>query len=343
MLIGPRGTGKTSIAERIPTILPDLTTEQALEVTALHSVAGVLPAGQRAGAPAAVVRPAPLGDRGERARRRHRPGAARAGQPRAPRRAVPRRVPALPRRRRRGDAAAARVGGGDDRPRGGVGHLPRPLAGRPGGQPVPVRQLPRPVGRQLRVHRGPALPLPPQAHAARSSTGSTSGWRCDRRVAGEGCPSARSRSPPPTCEPGWSRRRLRQARRYRDCSWLLNASCPGPVLVERWPLEPDGQRLVDKELSDGKLTRRGLTRVQRLAWTVADCSGVPRPGEREAEIALALRSDDCRALAAGERGSSGVMSAVTRAVSAARRGAGGSGARGRAPRPGGPELCGGAR
>ena len=86
--------------------------------------------------------------------------------------------------------------------------------------------------------------------------------------------------------------RLRQARRYRDCSWLLNASCPGPVLVERWPLEPDGQRLVDKELSDGKLTRRGLTRVQRLAWTVADCSGVPRPGEREAEIALALRSDD---------------------------------------------------
>ena len=87
--------------------------------------------------------------------------------------------------------------------------------------------------------------------------------------------------------------RLRQARRYRDCSWLLNASCPGPVLVERWPLEPDGQRLVDKELSDGKLTRRGLTRVQRLAWTVADCAGVPRPGEREAEIALALRSDDC--------------------------------------------------
>jgi magnesium chelatase family protein len=45
MLIGPRGTGKTSIAERIPTILPDLTTEQALEVTALHSVAGTLPEG----------------------------------------------------------------------------------------------------------------------------------------------------------------------------------------------------------------------------------------------------------------------------------------------------------
>ena len=42
MLVGPRGTGKTSVAERIPSILPDLTVEQSLEVTALHSVAGTL-------------------------------------------------------------------------------------------------------------------------------------------------------------------------------------------------------------------------------------------------------------------------------------------------------------
>ena len=292
MLIGPRGTGKTSIAERIPTILPDLTTEQALEVTALHSVAGRPPGGTRAGAPSTVVRPAPLGDRGERARRRHRAGAAGTGQPRSPRRAVPRRVPALPRRRRRGDAPAARVGGGDDRPRRGVGHLPRPLAGRPGGQPVPVRQLPRPRGRQLRVHRGPALPLPPQAHRSDPRPG--------RHLDGGATPGRRrgvSFGPEPESSAEVRARvveaRLRQARRYRDCAWLLNASCPGPVLVERWPLEPDGQRLIDKELSDGKLTRRGLTRVQRLAWTVADCAGVPRPGEREAEIALALRSDDC--------------------------------------------------
>jgi magnesium chelatase family protein len=86
--------------------------------------------------------------------------------------------------------------------------------------------------------------------------------------------------------------RERQARRYRECSWQLNASCPGSVLAERWPLEPEGQHLVDQELSDGTLSRRGLTRVQRLAWTVADCAGVARPGLREAEIALALRSDD---------------------------------------------------
>jgi magnesium chelatase family protein len=86
--------------------------------------------------------------------------------------------------------------------------------------------------------------------------------------------------------------RQRQTLRYRDCSWTLNASCPGATLAERWPLEPDGQHLVDAELARGLLTRRGVTRVQRLSWTVADCAGVSRPGPREAEIALALRSDD---------------------------------------------------
>jgi len=40
LLIGPPGAGKTMIAERIPTIMPALTIAQALEVTAVHSLAG---------------------------------------------------------------------------------------------------------------------------------------------------------------------------------------------------------------------------------------------------------------------------------------------------------------
>ena len=40
LLIGPPGAGKTMIAERIPTILPQLSISQALEVTAVHSIAG---------------------------------------------------------------------------------------------------------------------------------------------------------------------------------------------------------------------------------------------------------------------------------------------------------------
>jgi magnesium chelatase family protein len=42
LLIGPPGAGKTMIAERIPTIMPALTIDQALEVTAVHSIAGTL-------------------------------------------------------------------------------------------------------------------------------------------------------------------------------------------------------------------------------------------------------------------------------------------------------------
>ena len=43
LLVGPPGAGKTMLARRLPSILPALTEEEALEVTAIHSVAGLLP------------------------------------------------------------------------------------------------------------------------------------------------------------------------------------------------------------------------------------------------------------------------------------------------------------
>lgn len=45
LLIGPPGAGKTMLARRLPSILPAMSLDEALEVTKIHSVAGLLPAG----------------------------------------------------------------------------------------------------------------------------------------------------------------------------------------------------------------------------------------------------------------------------------------------------------
>lgn len=53
MMVGPPGSGKTMLARRLPTILPDLTLDEALETTKIHSVSGML----EANTPLLAIRP----------------------------------------------------------------------------------------------------------------------------------------------------------------------------------------------------------------------------------------------------------------------------------------------
>lgn len=53
LLIGPPGSGKSMLAKRFPTILPEMTEQESIETTKIHSIAGVLPAA----APLITTRP----------------------------------------------------------------------------------------------------------------------------------------------------------------------------------------------------------------------------------------------------------------------------------------------
>ena len=86
--------------------------------------------------------------------------------------------------------------------------------------------------------------------------------------------------------------RARQHTRLEGSPWRLNSDVPGPDLRTHWPLTTDAALELDKLLYTGALTHRGVVRVHRLAWSVADVHAVDRPGLRELDIALRLRTGE---------------------------------------------------
>lgn len=87
------------------------------------------------------------------------------------------------------------------------------------------------------------------------------------------------------------RARERQRVRYRDTPWVTNSEVPGYEFRRLCPLDREAMELIEDAVADGRLTQRGADRVARMAWSVADLSSDERPSRVHVSEALFLRSD----------------------------------------------------
>ena len=91
--------------------------------------------------------------------------------------------------------------------------------------------------------------------------------------------------------------RERSAARYEGTPWRTNSEVPGHELRTRWPMAPGAMRPAEQDMERGLLTARGLDRVLRVAWTVADLGGHDRPDGVDMARALELRTGVRRGVA----------------------------------------------
>ena len=305
MLSGPKGAGKTTLAERIPSILPDLSLEESLELTAIHSLAGVLPPGA-----SMITRPPFFAPHHSASRTSLLGGGTGRVRP--------------------GELSRAHTGCLflDEFP---LFHADITEALR---QPLESGEVTIARGEETATYPARTMfviacnPCPcGEYHPTQRDNRCTctevrrrdyrkklSGPIADRiDITRHVEPVRPHELHDPLAEPEPSAAvrarvvaaRERQAERYAGTPWRLNADVPGPALTQRFPLDPRAQQRLDTELYAGVLTRRGATRVHRLAWTIADLAGVPTPGPAELDTALRLRTGrplELRALVRAEPG-----------------------------------------
>ncbi len=291
LLSGPKGAGKTTLAERLPGLLPDLTVEEALEVCAVHSLAGDLGArgldrrppfrAPHHSASAASLLGGGTGrvHPGELSRALH--GVLFLDE--FPLFAAD-IVDALRQPLENGEVTIAR---GDE------------VATFPARTTVVLAANPCPCGdyaADARLSRCTCMETR-RRHYRTKLTGPVADRVDITRHLTPVQPHEQS-DPLSRPEPSAAVRervtqaRTRQSARHDGTPWRLNGDVPGPELSARWPLPPDAQALVDHHLAGGWLTRRGAVRVHRLAWTVADLAGRDRPSAGDTGVALRLRSGD---------------------------------------------------
>jgi magnesium chelatase family protein len=297
MLSGPKGAGKTTLAERLPGLLPDLSLEESLEVSAICSLAGGLPHGG-----AMITRP-PFRAPHHSATRasvlgggsgRVRPGEVSRAHTGAlfldefPLFAAD-IIEALRQPLESGEITIAR---GEE------------VATFPARTMVVLACNPCPCGDYHpsdRDHRCTCTEVRRRDYRRKLSGPIIDRIDITRHV--EPVRPHEVADPLARPEPSAPIRarveaaRERQRRRYEGTAWRINADVPGPALRESWPLTVGATRLLDERVYAGGLTRRGATRVHRLAWTVADLRGAEQPGVDEVDTAMRLRTGEPLSLA----------------------------------------------
>ena len=81
--------------------------------------------------------------------------------------------------------------------------------------------------------------------------------------------------------------RQRQRIRLRRTDWRLNSEIPGYYL--RQMSVPEGIEMLDDAVATGALTSRGVDKVLRVTWTLADLDGKDLPTREHLMAALSLR------------------------------------------------------
>jgi magnesium chelatase family protein len=288
MLLGPPGVGKTMLAERIPSVMPRLEPQAALEVSAIHSVAGTLPPGRplitdppfcaphhtatRAaivGGGSGMVRPGAASlahqgclflDEAPEFGRDVLDGLRQpleSGEVVIARAAVTARFPArftLVLAANPCPCASARTVAG--------GCSCTPMARR--------RYLSRLSGPLLDRIDAKIEFLPVSRRELLSDRGFTE----PSTVVADRVVQARERA----------------SARLAGTPWRLNAQVPGSELRRRFAPAAGGLAPLERAMDLGRVSARGADRVIRLSWTLADLAGLGRPGADEVGYALGLWS-----------------------------------------------------